>query len=152
MHYLCKTKSEIMKLEIRHLAPYLPYGLSIDTSHWDNEPSPIGKNIVAGIRGEDFICQYGWASTHGRMIEQEYSIYESKPILRPLSDLTKEIEHNGELFIPLYKLIKEDKAFTTDFSFGYKELKVSVYEFLLEWHFDVFNLREHNLCIYYNEL
>lgn len=30
-----------------------------------------------------------------------------KPILRPLSDLTKEIEHNGERFVPIVALLKE---------------------------------------------
>ena len=29
---------------------------------------------------------------------------KSKPILRPLSDLTKEIKHDGEKFVPIVKL------------------------------------------------
>ena len=93
-----------MKLELKHLAPYLPYGLNIDTSYWDDEPSPIGKNIISEMTQDDVICSYGWASTHGRMIQQEYSIDRIKPILRPLSDLTKDIEHNGEKFVALVKL------------------------------------------------
>lgn len=66
------------------------------------------------------------------------------PIFYPLEYLTKPIEHEGKMIIPLYELQREDKAFTTDFieTFGYEELKVSVYEKLLEWHFNVFQLPE----------
>lgn len=71
------------KLELKHLAPYLPYGLNIDTSYWDDEPSPIGKNIISEMQQDNVVCNYGWASTHGRMIQQEYSIERIKPILRP---------------------------------------------------------------------
>ncbi|MDQ1855731.1 DNA cytosine methyltransferase [Chryseobacterium sp. WLY505] len=68
-----------------------------------------------------------------------------KPYYTPLiTYLTKEIEHEGKIIIPLYELQREDKAFTIDFIeiFGYEELKVSVYEKLLEWHFNVFGLPE----------
>lgn len=34
-----------------------------------------------------------------------------QPILRPLSDLTKEIEHNGEKFIPALELIKLEEKY-----------------------------------------
>ena len=32
--------------------------------------------------------------------------FKNKPILRPLSDLTKPIEHNGETFVPIVELAK----------------------------------------------
>lgn len=34
-----------------------------------------------------------------------------QPILRPLSDLTKQIEHNGEKFIPALELIKLEEKY-----------------------------------------
>ena len=34
-----------------------------------------------------------------------------QPILRPLSDLTKEIEHNGEKFIPALKLVELEEKY-----------------------------------------
>lgn len=69
-----------------------------------------------------------------------------QPILRPLSDLSRCIIQKGynneEPFFPLYKLQKEDKAFTTDFicAFGVEECKFSVIELLLKWHFDIADL------------
>lgn len=81
--------------------------------------------------------------------DPEYNECNIYPILRPLSSLTKEITHNGEKFVPLYNLMKEDKAFTTSFidTFGYEELKVSVYEKLIEWHFDVFGFLDKGLAV-----
>ena len=40
------------------------------------------------------------------MDEDEFyvDIDKFKPILHPISDLTKEIEHNGEMFVPIVKL------------------------------------------------
>ena len=42
---------------------------------------------------------------------EEYYENLLKPILRPLSDLTKEIEHNGEKFIPALELIKLEEKY-----------------------------------------
>ena len=86
-----------------------------------------------------------------------------KPILRPL-DLTKEIKHNGEKFIPIQKMyntgMKLVKAYQDSKYFclaeGYKReplimkvpkdwkvMKGWQLQKLLEWHFNVFNLPEH---------
>ena len=80
-----------------------------------------------------------------------------KPILRPLSDLTKEIEVDGEKFVPaielnwsnittdiLSKSINLTNKFNNLFAFDYKKL--------LEWHFDVFGLIEKGLAIDINTL
>ena len=46
----------------------------------------------------------------------KYIPIESMPILRPLSDLTKPITHNGETFVPLVELAKiADMNVTDDF-------------------------------------
>jgi hypothetical protein len=95
-----------MELEIKHLTPYLPYGLKIDVSYYDIDESDYeieGKcdyPVVSGIclRGENLFCYYS-TNQYGK-VEQEYAIEHIKPILHPLSDLSQEIEVNGERFVP----------------------------------------------------
>ena len=65
------------------LAMSLPYGVKI---LWrDGEIVTLEPRIIHFIFDND-----------------EYT----KPILRPLSDLTKEIEHKGERFVPIVKLMQ----------------------------------------------
>jgi len=91
------------KLELKHLAPYLPYGLNGHCS--GHVIDPYGKNttivtLLIGISGE-------WIDTCDKEIGQcSWLFPDFYPILHPLSDLTKEIEHNGERFVPLIELAK----------------------------------------------
>ena len=143
------------QLTKKEVAAYLPYGVEIYHSQfmfrevW-NKPN---KGTLIGITSIipetfDIVMLRDKDNYH-----LQDSIAHFKLALRPLSDLTKEIEHNGERFIPLYRLMKEDKAFTTSFidAFGYEELKVSVYELLLEWHFDIFHLIPNGLALDLNK-
>lgn len=84
-----------MKIELKHLAPYLPYGLKIYIS---------GENAVFEIVG----LNTNFIEYHeiGRTITEQEEYKYCKPILRNLSDLTKEIEVNGERFIPIIKISK----------------------------------------------
>lgn len=82
--------------------------------------------------------------------------FKNKPILRPLSDLTKPIEHNGEKFVPIEKVA---------YSYGY-EIRISrnkllqpimceqfnVVLQLIEWHFDIARLIEKGEAIDVNTL
>lgn len=93
-------------------------------------------------------------------VDTSYGTYEVRLALRPLSDLTKEIEHNGEKFVPIEWL--EDKYYTLDL---HKECK-SIFEdsrwlttcswlliqHLQNWHFDVFGLIEKGEAININTL
>jgi len=164
-------------LTIKHLAPYLPYGLK---GSW-TETFEIEKLI--GFCEDEVITNV-----------EQFPLKDFKPILRPLSDLIEEIEHNGEKFIPLIKLfdisvghnwsstnylgcilgvnefwlqLKDKKP---SFAFGYnwenemfyyltKEnyyLKVynqlGLFNKLFEWHFDVFGLIEKGIAIDINTL
>lgn len=88
-----------MKLELKHLAPYLPYGLKVKLLRKEYE----------GLYSEFSFRPY-LDYPLGIKINND-TIYaamlsEIKPILRPLSDLTKEIEHNGEKFVPMFELLK----------------------------------------------
>jgi hypothetical protein len=101
-----------MILEPKHIIPYLPYGLKIDVSYYDIDYSDyeiegkIDYPVVSGIniREENVFCYYG-LNNYGK-IEQEYALEHIKPILHPLSDLTQEIEVNGERFVPIERLFE----------------------------------------------
>lgn len=151
-----------MKLELKHIAPYLSYGLMIQ--YLENETF----ELVGFNRNTIY-------HTRGFFVELPGNL---KPILRPLSDLTKEIEHNGEKFVPIDVIRSiSETPYSSSFRFEngnfifteeklennyglsswveydfYAGNQYDLFQKLIEWHFDVFGLREKDLCIYYNEL
>jgi len=140
-----------MKLELKNLAGYLPYELE----------------CMETINGERFKFQLDVLNISNVMDDIKYS-RSVEPILRPLSDLTKEIEVNGEKFVPLNYL--QDKVFmcevsefeitkSLDFEVKCEELfYISFYDMkqmiekLYEWHFDIHGLIENNLAIDINTI
>ena len=84
-----------MKLKLEHLAPYLPYSVQCLCYDGEDDREPIDLWYCVSSyyspnkikRGLDPLMGSTW-----------------KPILRPLSDLAKEIEHNGKKFVPLFVL------------------------------------------------
>ena len=149
-----------MKLELKYLAPYLPYGLkalSID-------------GFSVSVLGVDF--------TTNRILningDITFTIPEIKPLLRPLLDLTKEIEINGEKFVPIVELAKiayPDLVWEFDRTRAISEWKkepayfffqknsffaclfnnaipnqIVLFNKLFEWHFDVFGLIDQRLA------
>lgn len=170
------------KLELKHLAPYLPYGLKINTA--ENEMYLIdfkNKKIESLFRGH-LINIYEWD--------------EFKPILRPLSDLTS--NNLIDMFNIAYKFVfdRTDENLTNfhmygwdeddfgctvkdgqfiygfsvdfehqkDFRFSCRNIdtdvpnnfmmidKLQLFEYLFKNHFDVFGLIEENLAIDINTL
>lgn len=135
-----------MKLELKHLAPYLPYGLKIQgQTHGEiAEMSSVNEGNV-NIKGRGF--QYGWWA----------DIFDIKPILRPLSDLTKDeftqgwyktcdcrTPHNiNSAHLELTDLLRENLI---------TEIPYILYQFLIENHFDVFGLIEAGLAIDMNKI
>jgi len=109
-------------LELKHIAPYLPFGLQyINTL----------RNEINSLT----IYQYP-KFVQVNKSKNAITLNSYKPILRPLSDLTKEIEIEGIKFVPI------------DIS----EIKLHTYNKLLEWHFDVFGLIEQGLAVDINTL
>lgn len=80
------------ELLLKALCNGLPYGLKIKTNE-NKWPTPT----VSGYANELVYWNY-----HG--ISGSIKLVNTKPILRPLSDLTKEIEHNGQKTTPLVRL------------------------------------------------
>ncbi len=146
-----------MKLELKHLAPYLPYGLK--GVYNDNEIMTLSALITEPDYDAELVTIYHF------LPQDENSC---KPILRPLSDLTKEIEYNGEKFIPAKKIgmdvwRSEKEASRYVNGMDYRMLFGNVWHNpmtlhysttvkLLEWHFDVFGLIEAGLAMDINKI
>ena len=133
-----------MKLELKHLSPYLPYGLKVNES-------TVGKNLK--MTGIEFTHELRIRLTDGLYV---YDQNKMKPILRPLSDLNKawyseENEEDEEGFEQVNLLGKTLKYF------NYKTYKPRFnpyfeFELLIKNHFDVFGLIEKGSAIDINTL
>ena len=77
-------------LSIKELAPYLPY--KVEYANTKNDKIYTLRTLSTEIDMVDF----GWGDA--------MEVKEVKPLLRPLSQLTQEIEHNGERFVPIMRL------------------------------------------------
>ena len=75
-------------LKLKDISNYLPYEL-------------IFQDKGVGL----FITQVKLLSAQ-RLIEKSRENSAVRPILRPMSDLTKEISHKGETFVPIVELAK----------------------------------------------
>lgn len=135
------------KLELKHLAPYLPYGLK-------------GIDIPEGYTG----------IREMNLFNIDWFLENTKIILRPLSDLTREINIKGNKFIPIEYFEIGDDDFGTEFDHGniktiksltdisvnnsWHDLHYMPYiliQQLLEWHFDIFGLIDKGLAISYSD-
>lgn len=172
------------ELELKHLAGYLPYGLKWHLPLTSERYESILENECYGIielawaiennypNAEDYLkmtfsqpnpfiaiednelfigqmkCSLGWE-------EDDVYLKEMKPILRPLSDLTKEIEVNGEKFVPYKKmhlvLSYVEEFLNEDLWIG-QEWDFERVELLMQWHFDIYGLIESGIAIDINAL
>ena len=128
------------KLELKHLAPYLPYRIKVKWYRQDD----------CSFQTSDLtISDYPFLTTK-----------LMKPILRPLSDLKNYITVDGEEFCPMFFL--DQQYATLDFVSQAESLIVDdrwliccdygLIQHLFEWHFDVFGLIEKGLAIDINTI
>lgn len=133
------------KLTLKELAGYLPYRLNgsyllSDVIHLSEGQKDETRNKI--------LCDYS----------VRFFLLYCKPHLRPLSDLTKEIEHNGEKFLPFFRINEYTKFTKSELISVVKDnhwLKFrpcTMIEMLYEWHFDVFGLIKRDLAIDINTL
>ncbi len=140
------NKDELLEI----YSAYLPYRLKFIS---------IKNNQQYLLTGIDNINKWPlWASTEwngkshkyepeinlksGGTIGNGFKLKEVKPVLYPLEYLTKEIEHEGEKFVPQNKLRHLDLEWLINSD---KLIMKTNYEDvlkLLEWHFNVFQLPE----------
>lgn len=173
-----------MKLELKHLAPYLPYKLKFVMVFDSSED--FGDVVPEEYLKKDSIWELYLLTNES--IEffggecDDYALKNGpsrianngalKPILQPLSNLTKEIEMNGEKFVPVeWFEIGDENNLSNDYGFANVRLinhlkEISKYNIqndieylpngvvnkLHEWHFDVFGLIPKGLAIDINTL
>ena len=130
-------------ITLKHLAPYLAYGL---------------KGMVNGIERE--LVGHSYTSLElarkngGTTTMCKYDQFQ--PLLRSLSDLTKEIEVNGKMFVPM-------QWFENESYIDWDHIKFRDYinpltlpycwvQKLLEWNFDIFGLLDKNLAVNINDI
>lgn len=122
------------KLELKHIAPYIPYGLKCEQY---GEAFGLRDWLGWGVEFKD---------KTGCVLVPLCAV---KPILRPLSLLTKEIEHLGERFVPYDTNIFTKYRMNT---LHPKHINIVGMPYwcvqkLIEWHFDVFGLIEKGLAV-----
>lgn len=76
-------------LELKDICGYLPYGLKFLSDYFSTPHEIVSIDLTDNTA--DFSNNCGYTNK---------SLGEVKPILRPMSDLTKEITHKGEKFVP----------------------------------------------------
>ena len=124
-----------MNLQSIHLASYLPYGLRIKSATTE-------KPLTGLYLDELNNTLFGFGTTF-------------KPILRPLSDLTTEIEINGIKFVPINILnyISDIHLRINGEIEGFSGIPVyDDFQKLFKWHFDVFGLIDAGLAIDINTI
>lgn len=115
----------------QYICTSLPYELKVyrDDPHPERGIYDLSKVSIEGM-GSVYCCGNGYDDFHSHLLS-------IKPILRPL-DLTKEITHKGETFIPDHKLQHLDSTKGYE-GFPYDVLKGRYCDVqkLIEWHMDV---------------
>lgn len=126
--------------KLKILSAYLPYKLRFLELFFKEESTlfkiDFEEEIYSTISDDD----YEVYSSDG---------YDMKPILRDLSDLTKEIEHNGERFVPVEELnsiysfdCSNEEMATHILKLEIDSMPYWLFEKLISWHFNVFSLPE----------
>lgn len=154
-----------MSLSIRELSVYLPWNLRCELPSYTGILYSLQSNSVADFLIEEDGFDYA--------LSPNYYLGEIKPILRPLSDLNKEIEVCGKKFVPLDILFPYDDLEYVTYSSKPGELTLSVtYKMMgevftdlvvsrnsidncdygvvsrmAEWHFDLFGLIDRGLAV-----
>ena len=135
-------------IKLHEICGYLPYGVKIN-AELSNKPYNImtlcDKTGLSNLGISDFMDDVRFF----------------KPLLRPLSDLTKEIEHNGDVFVPIVKLLQEYCFDTNQMTeqeineYAESMIKIDmsymVAQMLMEWHFDIHGLINRNLALNLND-
>lgn len=128
-----------MKLEAKHFIGYLNHGLKLY-----NHNNPKIEISVIGFEKDSLL-----------IIENDNKYYSAfgafKPILYPLSDLTKEIDVNGEKFVPS-KVLNWNIQGREINKIHFESISYSHIQKLLEWNFDIYGLIEKGLAIDINTL
>ena len=142
-----------MELELKHLAAYLPYRLKCNVmgEHIDDYAEPkVPKTFeIVGLT-KDYV-EY---LEEGSVETEQCIFFDCFPLLRPMSDLTKEVLIDGEKIIPIEGMFlpcgeRKVLEFWAEENKCWRGSMVSYlpYQNLFDMHFDIFNLIEEKLAI-----
>lgn len=131
----------MQKIELKHLAPYLPYRLKAVKGVTRIEITSFSLELP-------HVYHTSYLGSRLRVVSK---IEDIKPILRPLSDLTKE-EHSGIYNLLIVHIGKRKLNTLINDGYGLIDLPYFIFENLLELHFDVFGLISKCLAIDVNTL
>lgn len=136
-----------MELQLKHILPYFEHDLRGVIKQKIVTVSSLHKN---SLETKPSVHRFTYCSFH-----------HFTPILRPLSDLTKKIEVNGEKFVPSERHYLEvdkngfcyERYYADQCESPFVDIPVQVYnEWLYEYHFDVFDLISKGIAIDINTL
>lgn len=121
------------QITIEELSAYLPFKVKVKNTF---------TGTISTLRG---ISDRNNVMTYGDLCIGNFDTIKLQ--LRPLSQLTTEIEVNGEKFIPIDKLPIigfESIDLIRDIQTGW--VRQEDFKLLLSWHFDCFGLIDRNLA------
>jgi len=140
------------ELDLKHLAPYLPYKLRL---------------MHGGINGENKVMNTGqgsscnWVGISSVIKWQKRDKLKALPILKPLSDLKKPIDiFVSNVTYEQHLRLRRDKetclwgasVTTQPLLFNYPDIDYKTMNTMFSWHFDVFGLIPKGLAIDINTL
>jgi hypothetical protein len=138
-----------MKLELKHIAPYLPYGLRLQHKQSGDiyKLLMVGKNV-----NNTYVVDCYVKGELNFTVPARQSIKNFKPILRPLSDLT-----NYEVQIAdIIGLLSAEHVINAIINGHDYIMSMSAHaelsKFMYENHFDVFGLIDKGLAVNINIL
>lgn len=178
-------ENNIERLTIKDIAPYLPYGLQVEyegilngkeIKSYDKEfeeehgddffaknqeyyrpPEKVIGKKIGYIKEVGFFLEYTRYRIGKKGLQTHYNTEKFKPILYPISCLTKTIQHGNESFVPMERLRKlscwhkEDmkwfeiamSAFSNSTEeLEFRDLPYGVCEKLAEWHINFVGIPE----------
>ncbi len=158
IYILVHEKNNIMgSITLKELSAYLPYKIQGVADFLPDTIFIVNSISCTWVKGY---------TKEGNNVPLGCNIKKFKPLLRPLSDLTKEIEINGERFVPIdwfEKNVNKTISFFQAMNLNYSlniDIETENYsqtidlyngylvvQKLLEWHFDCFNLIDKGLAI-----
>lgn len=119
------------KLELKHAAPYLPYGVTATKEDW-------GKTFKMDIDGTTLNC-----------VGIDYVLHkQAKLLLHPLSRLTQEdCTQIAELIYHIDVTWRDIQSLFTHKRFRVLDQPWAVVEYLIKKHYDVFSLIPQGLAL-----
>lgn len=152
------------KLQFNHIAPYLPFDLTF-YEEFEAVNEVKEKVLVKNL----YLLKTEATKMNHINIEMalDFEQYKTKPVFRPTSDLTKEVNHKGSRFVPFMEIEREFSSDYNDFKFKTNPFRISfsnnsigthqfiqysIFQKLLEWHFDIFELIDLGLAVDINKI